>query len=420
MLVGTSGAVLLNGRRFPCGNHGLVAQVDRSSESRRTSAASPRVLLVLDSLGLGGAERSTVTLLPYLRERGFDLEVATLHPRPGYQDQVRESGVALHELSPDGGGVGSLRQLRRLIRQRRPDLVHTSLFNADVWGRTAAKLTGTPSVSTLATERYGESQANAAHIRRSRLRASQVIDVATAHTTTRLHAVSTHVADTMARRLRYPRDRIDVVYRGRPVELVDRNCAEAAALRASLSLAPGPVFLALARHEPAKGLDRLVRAWSLAKEELGDANLLVAGRSGTQTTAIEALTDELGVASSVHFLGHRDDVTDLLAMSTAFVLPSVREGLPGALLEAMAAGTPAVVNALPQVIEVVGENEAIIVDAADPEALSTGLLAAIRDPAEAKRRAVAARRRFAETFTLEQSADGMAAFYDRALDIRSD
>ena len=376
-----------------------------------SGSAPARVLLVLDSLVPGGAERSTVDLLPELARRGFELELAVLHDRPGLHDEVTAAGVPIHNLAGPGGRAGWFRRLRRQMAATRPDLVHTSLFEADVCGRLAAATHRIPVLSTLTTEHYGSAHLGAAHLNRTKVRVAQGIDLATARLADRLHAVSNHVADTMAHRLRYPRDRIDVVYRGRPATM--------AALRDPRHrpnpLGPGPIVLVVARHEQAKGIDRAIAAFPAVVAAVPGATLAVAGRPGPHTAELTAMIDALDLGRHVQLLGHRSDIADLLAVSSALVLPSRREGLPGSLLEAMAAGTPVVVNGLPQVREVVGPEHTLIVDAADPAALAGGIVATLSDPTAARCRAGQAHRRFLDTFTLDRSADGMADIYERCL-----
>jgi glycosyltransferase involved in cell wall biosynthesis len=357
-----------------------------------------------------------VALLPHLVERGFDLELAVLHDRAGLQAEVGAAGVVLHDLSGSGGRAGWVRRLRSLLAERRPDLVHTSLFEADLCGRVAAASRRVPVVSTMATEHYGQAHLGAQHLERGKVRAAQLADAATARLARRLHAVSVHVADTMARHLRYPRDRIDVVYRGRPAELAaGRPAGDRERIREALGAGDRPIVLMTARHEPAKGIDRLIAALPLVVTAQPDALLVVAGREGSHTPALRAAAVELGLEASVRLLGHRDDVADLLVAADAFVLPSRREGLPGSLLEAMAAGTPAVVADLPQVLEVASDREAAVVDAADAAALGAAVVDVLANAGPAAARAAMARRRFLDHFTLDRSADGMASFYRRSL-----
>lgn len=375
----------------------------------------PTVLLVLDSLVPAGAESSTVALLPHLIDRGFCFELAVLHDRPGLHDEVRALGVPIHDLSGDGGRLGWIKRSRTLLGERRPDLVHTSLFEADVCGRISAFSRHIPVVSTLATESYGTDQLEAPHIDRKRLRAGQLLDAVTARATRRLHAISEHVAESVARQLRYPRSRIDVVYRGRP----DRAAGAApdrASARAALDLgADCKVVLITARQDYVKGIDRVIEAMPAVVGAMPGAMLLVAGREGQHTPDLRRRVEQLGLDKVVRFLGHRSDVRELLALSDAFVLPSRREGLSSSLLEAIAEETPAVVHDLPVVREVVSSSEALIVDAGQPSQLATGIIKTLTRIEDSAERAERARKRFLATFTMDHAADGMVEFYRRAL-----
>jgi glycosyltransferase involved in cell wall biosynthesis len=274
-----------------------------------------------------------------------------------------------------------------------------------------------PVVSTIPTERYGRAHLDDPALRASRIRAAQLVDIATARLTRRIHAVSAHVAQATSQHLRYPRHRIDVVHRGRPATLADAHPVDRAWVRASLGVGDRKVVMTVARLDQAKGLDRVLTAWPELLRSVPDACLLLAGPEAGQGPALRSLAAELGIESTVQFLGHRTDVADLLRACDAFVLPSRREGLPGALIEAMATATPAVVSDLPQVTEIVNADEALIVDAADPSALAAAIADTVSDPGRARQRADRSQRRFRRELTLDRSADGMASFYRRSLDL---
>ncbi|MDH3680059.1 MAG: glycosyltransferase family 4 protein [Acidimicrobiia bacterium] len=374
-----------------------------------------RVMLVLDSVVEGGAERSTAALLPYLTEREIDVELAILHDRPGLQDRVTAAGIPLHRVPDDRGRRGWITGLRALIDARRPDLVHTSLYQSDLCGRIAAASKGVPVVSTLATESYAADHLGAPHLNRVKVRATQIADAGTARLTRRLHAVSSHVADRMAVHLRYPREHIDVVYRGR-ADVTVPDSFDRTRFRRELGVdhARG-VVLVVARHEYVKGIDRVLAALPAVLAAHPETVLLVAGREGQHTSALERCIADAGLGDAVRLLGHRPDVDRLLAVSDAFVLGSRREGLPGSLIEAMASGTPAIATDLPQVREVATCEQALLVDAGEPAELAAALVESLADRTAATARAARARQRFLDRFTIDRSADGMVAFYRRAL-----
>jgi glycosyltransferase involved in cell wall biosynthesis len=376
------------------------------------------VLYLIDSLVAGGAERSLAALAPHLVAGGTRLEVATLHDRPGLQAELVGAGAELHCLAGGGGRAGWIWRARRLIRDRRPDLVHTTLFEADLAGRVGATLCRVPVVSSLVNVAYGPEQHASSGVGPLKLGAARLLDAATARPVVRFHAVSEYVAEVMTRRLHLRRSSVEVVPRGRDPELLGSRTPERRArARAELAVPEeAPVVLAAARHETQKGLDTLVEAAPRVLDRFPAARLFVAGRQGNQTVQLRALADRLGVEDAVRFLGVRTDVHDLLCAADVFVLPSRWEGLPGAVLEAMALRAPIVASDLPPVREAVTDGRSARLVVPDrPRALARAIVETLADRAGAAGRAATAEADFHARFTIRRAADGMLAFYEHAL-----
>ena len=378
------------------------------------------VLYVIDSLIPGGAERSLAAIAPHMVSRGVQLDVAYLHRRPGLQQELRATGARLHCLAGGGGRLGWLWRTRRLAGGTRPDLLHTTLFEADIAGRMAGWSSRLPVVSSLVNVAYGPEQAGRG-VAGWKLRGAQLADAVTARSVTRFHAVSRHVAEEMGHRLRIPPDRIEVVPRGRDPQLLGRRTeARRQAARAALGLDPdAPLLLAAARQEAQKGLDTLVEAFAVLRRTLPASRLALAGRDGGQTATLHAQVERHGLGDSVRFLGTRDDIPELLCAADVFVLPSRWEGLPGAILEAMALETPVVASDLPMVREVVTDGlTARLVPADQPATLAAAILEVLGDPTGTSMRTGRARADFLERFTIERAADRMLSLYERVLSSR--
>jgi glycosyltransferase involved in cell wall biosynthesis len=378
------------------------------------------VLHLIDSLVPGGAESSLADMAPYLVRAGVQVDVAYLLDRPGVQQKLIDAGADVFALDGPGGRIGRARRALALVRERDPDLIHTSLWEADVTGRIAAALTSVPVVTSLVNESYGPQQFDDPQLRRWKVRAAQAIDAVTARRVRRFHAVTTSVADTMARRLLVKRDRIDVIPRGRdPGRLGQRTSERRVRARATLgATADDLVVLAAARHERQKGLDILLSAAPTILELEPRARLFVAGREGNQTSELRALSDATRPALPIQLLGQRDDVPDLLCAADVFVLPSRWEGIAGVLLEAMALEVPIVASDLPGVREVVDDTTAVLVPPSDSFALAEGVVRVLRDRAGSANRARAARARFLDAFTVDRVATQMISFYERSLRTR--
>ena len=295
--------------------------------------------------------------------------------------------------------------------------MHTTLFEADLAGRIAARLAGIPVVTTLAGIQYGPEQFGSGQVPRWKLHLAQATDIATGRLARRFHAVSRQVAETMAPRLWIPKGRIEVVPRGRdPRTLGVRDEGRRLRARRSLGIDPStPLVLAAARHEYAKGLDVLLRSVPRVLAEDPTVRFAIAGREGSQTDRLHAMVDEYEIALAVEFLGARDDVFELMCAADAFVAPSRREGSPGAVLEAMALEVPIVATSLPAIRELVDEDCAALVPSQDPAGLAFGILRVLGDQSSARERANVAKQRFLARFTLDRVVEQMIRFYETAL-----
>lgn len=372
-----------------------------------------RVLQVIDSLAPSGAERSLASLAPHLAAEGVDLHVAYLVERGGLRANLEEAGIPVHSLAGDGQDRRRwLAGTADLIRHLQPAVVHTTLFEADLAGRRAAARMRVPCVSSLVNTAYGRTETSRDGLRWHRVRAAQLADAVTARSVARFHAVTRHIATVMGRRLRIPARKIEVIPRGRDPELLGRRSAERrAAVRGGLGLAPdAPVVLAVGRQEQQKAFDVLLTALAAVRARV-PATLLVAGREGRATPALQELVSELGLADAVTFLGRREDVPDLMAAADVLAFPSLWEGAAGTLLEAMALECPIVASRLPTVLETADESVAELVAPGNADDLARGLVSALSDRTLAERRTAAGRKRFEDEYTIQVSARRTAALY---------
>jgi glycosyltransferase involved in cell wall biosynthesis len=377
-----------------------------------------KVLAVIAGLGTGGAETSMAAMAPYLADQGVALEVAYFHERSGARESLQVAGVPLFHVKARNPWA-RLWALTRLIRSRSPDVVHTMVFDADVIGRSAATITRVPVVSSIINEMYGPVQF--AHApSRWRLRAAQIIDVVTAQRVTRFHAITETVADVMRPRLRIGITPIDVIYRGRdPAKFKPLCQAERRAKRSSLGFDDDDdLILAIGRQEPQKGLGTLIRAFAHVASERPQARLLLAGREGTDTSHLTSLATSIG-SGGVRFLGHRDDVAEMLGAADAFVFPSLWEGLGGSVIEAMAVECPIVCSDIPVLREIVTTDEGDVLAELcapdDPNAFSQAISRVLEDRSSRVGHFLdLGRRRFERHFQIDDVSAQMADCYKLA------
>jgi glycosyltransferase involved in cell wall biosynthesis len=399
------------------GSRPFDAADDRVLEASRTGRRSyPRlsVLYVINSLGAGGSERSLAEMLPGLVGLGVRPIVTCLRQRnTGVQDEVRANGIEVRVLR-GGAFVEHVRELRDIVRSKHIDLVHTSIFESDLAGRLAAAGTGVPVLTTLVNTTYEPVRRADPRIVPWKLEGIRVIDGWTArHLTSHFHAVGRAVKVSASKALRIPLDQITVIERGRdPIRLGTPSPMRRSVARKRLGIQNEHVLVNLGRHEFQKGQEHLLEAIRLLRSDGRGTLLLIAGRSGASTRDLLRLQAQRGLQGTVRFLGHRDDVPELLASADVFVLPSLYEGMSGALIEAMALGLPIVASDIDAVREEVEEGgNALLVPPASPHELAKAIGALLHDRKRARSFGLRSREIFEERFTLDRSIGRMRRLY---------
>jgi glycosyltransferase involved in cell wall biosynthesis len=355
-------------------------------------------------------------MAPYYAQDGIRLDIVHLKDKEGLKAELEAAGARLFALP--AGKRRAIGALTDLLRSSRPDLVHTTLADANTIGRAAGTLARVPVVTSLVNVSYGPEYLKDPGLRAWKVRALHAADAATAWRVRRFHALTEHVANVMARRLLVPRGRIDVVPRGRdPLALGERTPERRSAARTALGIPDDtPLVLSAARHERQKGLDVLIEAFAQVRNRVPGAQLVMAGREGNETPSLQKSIQRLGLDGSVHILGRRGDVPELMCAADCFVVPSRWEGLGSVLVEAMALQVPIVASDVAPIRETTaGDHCARLVPPGNPLALANALTATLAAPDGSVDQLKRARARFEQHYTMDHVWDGMRAFYARAL-----
>lgn len=352
-----------------------------------------RVLTVIAEMGSGGAESVVHDLSSRLP--GCGVEVALASSGGWRADRLAAAGVPTTSVPlGDPGPLALLRSARRLrgpLRSWAPDVVHThnvratAAVHAARLGRTRPPVLTT--VHGLAEDRY----APAARILG---RASDLVA-----------AVSEDVRDRLVD-AGLPPARVTVVENAVTARRPGPSDVRAG-VRAELGV-PGdvPLVLSVARLAPPKRVDLLLDAWS----EVPTAHLLIAG-DGPERRALEHRALGRGARSRVTFLGDRQDVDRLLAAADVLVLPSEREGMPMAVLEAMAAGVPVVASAVGG-LRALDPGAVRLVEPGSAAALAAAIGELLDDPGVRRRRAAAGRELVAQRYSSARMVEGYRRAYE--------
>jgi glycosyltransferase involved in cell wall biosynthesis len=355
------------------------------------------VLHTESSPGLGGQEVRTLTEARWTGERGWRVLVAG-QPDGRFLEQAREAGIAAVAVRMRGAwDVPAVWSLARIIRRERVDIVHTH-SSIDAWvGGLAARACGIPVVRTR-------------HVSiRIRRRLNPVYRWLADRVITSGEAIRRLVIAAGVRP-----ERAVAIPAG--VDLAEfAGAGDGDAMRKQLGLSR-PVIGSVAMFRGSKGHAPLLDAFATVHARHPSARLLLVG-DGIRRAWVEGLAKERGLADVVLFTGFRSDVPDLLRAMDCFVLASTRtEGVPQSLLQAFAAGIPAVGSAIGGIPEVISDGETgTLVKPDDPAALAAAIEAVIGHPAAAAARARAARKLVEERFSHVAAVSRLLALYDEVL-----
>jgi glycosyltransferase involved in cell wall biosynthesis len=370
------------------------------------SSSPPRTVVHFsDSAAFGGTERALLQILAGL-DRARWRPVLFHADAPGARQLAEEAAAldvptrAIAEAEQPSRGVASLPKLVRAFRRERASVFHAhqTWSLSCRYGIVAAALARVPA-------RVASAQLFLEMPRLLRIDAQHALLTRCLH---RHIAVSRFVAGRLRDRFGVPADRIVVIPNA--VE-PPRVVAPDARLRVELAGDEAtPLALIVARLEAQKGLVYLVDAAAMVP----DVVFAIAGE-GPDRPALEARAAERGVSSRIRFLGHRRDVPSLLAIADLFVLPSLYEGFPLSVLEAMAAGVPVVATAIGGTDELVSSDTGTLVAPADPRALAEGIRALLADRDAAAIRAARARQHVLTTHSASAMVASMSALYESLL-----
>jgi glycosyltransferase involved in cell wall biosynthesis len=357
------------------------------------------VFNVLYTNSIGGVERNLLDFLGAVDAPDFECAVITLRGPGPFNDRLTSAGV--DNFTPAGSEVAKARCLARFLRQWRPNIVHLYGLKANLLGRPLGRLYGCSVVSSIVGADPGRSWQRVA------------LDRSTARLVDQWIANSQAGKALECRRLGIPPGQITVIYGGidtlhfAPTE--DRIAAkEGLGISSSTK-----VVVTVANLRPMKGHAALVRVSQRVVDRVGDTVFLFVGEDG-MGGAIQDEARERGVDPFIRFLGGQADVRPYLAAADVFALPSMHEGLPTSILEAMSMQLPVVasgVGGIPEILE--HQENGFIIRPDDESVLEDTLVDILTDASLRDRLGANARRRALGQFSLERMVRDLTGEYRR-------
>ena len=360
------------------------------------------MLLLGDTLNLGGTEGQFVAVAVGLSQAGWDVHVSCIRAEGPLRSKLEDAGLV-----PWTCGRGSFKSPRlglavatlvRYLRMHRIQLVHSFDFYSNVLAVPAARFAGVPAV--IASQRdLGDVRSRGKQLaNRLALRSATAVLV-------NAKSIRSRLVETRAvhpSKITVIQNGIDL---GRFSPRQDRGSRDS-----------GPVVGTLANLRREKGLDDLLRAAALLTRGGMKARFVIWGE-GPLRAELEGLASQLGLSEAVRFAGHTTSAQDALKTLDIFVLPPTsNEGLSNALLEAMAIGLPAVATRTGGNTELIAHGRTgLLVPPGQPAALATAITRLIDEPALAARLGEQASEHARAEYSMARMVGRLENFYTKIL-----
>lgn len=359
-----------------------------------------KIAHIIETPGTGGAESVLVDIATRLPPDFTSVGVMMCESWTGAELAKHGVPVTVMPLQKSFDFGWPLR-FAKFLRAQKIDAVQSHEFTANAYATAGARLAGVPIVCTIHGKNYWPHALYRREASRWVVRNSRAFV-----------AVSADLGEFAAETLGISATKVTVIRNGIDVTRFTRDEIKRTRLRAELGVRDAqPLLLACGELSEVKGHEWLLRATPRLLESRPDALVAIAG-DGALRGALESLAAKLGVSAHVRFLGFRRDVPALLSAADVFVMPSLSEGLPLAILEAMAAGVPIVatrVGGMPQLIR--AGDTGWLVSSGDPRDLGEALVVAVTDELSRQRVAAAARDLCVREYGLEKTVAAYAALY---------
>ncbi len=367
-----------------------------------------RVIHLSKMTGTAGSEGHLLVLLPGLCARGVDAQLWILVEPDNLVDAIvdraRARDVPVERVVIRGHfDPGLWNRLAKRLRHAAPDVVHTHLIHADLYGIPAARRAGVPYV---VSSRHNDDKFR----RRLPLR---LLNRWLWARTDRGIAISDAIRQFSIRVEGAPPDRIRTVHYGLDPARISAPTNARDALRRQLRL-PAETLLvgSVCRLIEQKGLIYGLRGFAQIAEQIPDAHYVIAGEGG-QRAALESTARSLNLTDRVHFLGWRSDAHAVFAALDVLLAPSLWEGFGLVFLEAMALGIPVIATRVSAIPEVVVDGETgWLVPPRDADAIAAALRGALTQPEERRKRGAAGRARLESHFSVDAMVSRTLAVYD--------
>lgn len=359
-----------------------------------------KILLLIATLDAAGAEKQIVELARLLDRDGFDVMLCCLTRGGEFEERLKQYSIPYIILGKKFKlDISVVFKLAILLNKEKIDVLHTWMFTSNLFGRIAGIMAGVPRI--FISERACDIWKTKFHFTADRLLLCF---------TERVICVSEGVKEFCMRKYGLAEEKAVVIRNG--IEITSPSPA-GVTLASELNIPENASLIFTAgRLAPQKGIKYLIRAMPCVLERFPGAFLLVAG-SGGELDSLKREARSLGISGNIKFLGFRKDIGKLMRVSDVFVLPSLFEGLPNVILEAMLEEKPVVATDIPGTDEVVVHGETgLLVPPGNSPALGAAVAGLLSDREKASVMGRTGRKRVEELFDISEMIKSYEKIYD--------
>ncbi len=377
-----------------------------------------KILFLITSFNKDGPGNVLLNIVKNLDKDKFLPVVACLYLGDGeLQKYLSEMGVETFNLGMSKDKIGwfdvrIVARLIKLLKSQKPDLIHIHLIRSVVFGGISALLMKIPFVITIHNTEFYLKKTNLVYLIIRKIE-SEILRRANS-----IICVSKGVEDFIKER--YPKidaSKILTIYNGVSIDY-SLSCRYKGSLRKEFNIPEDAIVIGfVGRLEEQKGLTYLIEAANLIiKSRICDnIKIFIVGKGEEKDKLLTAIS-KYELNNFFIFTGFRKDVEKILIDFDIFVLPSLWEGLPMALLEGMSFGLPCVVTDVPGAAEVIGNGKnGFIVKPGDPGALATALISLIKDDSLRKKMGEAAKNSVISKYTAKAMSENYSRLYINVL-----
>ncbi|MCA9405809.1 MAG: glycosyltransferase [Candidatus Omnitrophica bacterium] len=355
------------------------------------------VAQIVLTLNCGGLEHLAIQLAAKLKDKGYQSSIICLKKNGELKSLAESKGVQVFEFNKkEGLDFGLIRDLTRMLKKQKVDVVHTHNLVPLVYGTLAAKLAGKPCINT----RHG----------RANLKSKWLIWMLNKAVV----AVSNDAKAQLLKNNSILEAKVEVIYNGIDLQQYPEsfNTQEIEDLKSDWNIAPDDfVICTVGRLAEEKDQETLLKAFRKLIKKKAKAILLIAGDGPLKEKLVKFCEDN-ALTEHVRFLGYRNDVPRILRVCDIFVLSSFMEGVPLTILEAMAASKPVVATKVGGNPEVVIEGETgYLVPCGFPERIETAIMRYYVKRELIKIHGGVARKKVEEMFNLDKMAQAYEDLY---------